>query len=992
MKHHLLLGLILCGWVATLPAAGVSEDASFIVRNFNANDGLSQNTVNSILQTADGYLWLATQEGLSRFDGVSFSNYTQFDPLSFNTGYVTALAGGRDGSLLVGLSKDGVLRLRGERFVPLCRVPELARVTTNAIVETTDGTVWIGSDNGLFQVRGGRTRRYGIEDGLRDIQIGALLPDDRGGLWIGTAEGGLSHLQNGRITTRTSAEGLPSDRVWALSRAPGHDLLFGAGGTLCSLQQGVLSIHRFADVMPGDYIRTLTIDRKGGIWAGFYTSGLRIHRSDGSNERLRFNEVISSAIDHEGNVWIGCGGAGIFRFQERYLHYLGAREGLTRPPLWSVLQTRDGAIWMTTNGGGLAVYQDGKMRMYTPQNGFPSMIPTTLCQTRDGTLWVGDNEGRLSRWLGDRFVSIQLGERMQQRVIFSIYEDSRGHLWVASAQGLFHSQDRQSFARYSTRDGLVDDSVRTVMEDHAGALWIVTDAGLSKFQQGRFTSWTQREGLPVPGLLSIHIDADNHLWLGSRFGGLVHFDGRRFTTITTRQGLFNDIVFAIVDDRQGRFWMSCNKGVFYVFPQELADFVAGKVSRIRSYPLGVEDGLTEAECNGGRTPAGILNDRGEICFPSMAGLLLIKTGQKKKNSIPPPLVIESVTFDQQTRIVHPTSPSLRFGPGRGEIEIHYTALSYTNPAKVMFRYRLEGYDKEWVEAGTRRTAFYTNLPPGKYAFRVTACNNDEVWHPSGVSLAIDIRPAFYQTNWFQALLGLLLASLLGGGVTLRIHAFRKKQRELARLVAERTADLRQANVELASANETISRKNGELQAKTDQLQKLNLRLERLSHLDGLTGIHNRRYFEEHLALEWRRASRRQSPIAIIMVDVDFFKLYNDQYGHLAGDDCLKKVAEGLGIVNRPGDLLARYGGEEFIVVLPDTDLAGARTLAERMRARVEALRIPHEESPAGKHVTISLGVVCGVPQAKQTSNDFVLIADEALYKAKREGRNRVEVL
>ncbi len=993
MNRLTWLGVVLLGLgIVVLPALAV-EESPYIVRNFNASDGLSQNTINAMLQTADGYLWLATQEGLSRFDGVTFRNFVQFDPKSYNTGFVTALGKGRNDSLLIGLSKDGVIRLERDRFAPVGVVPDLANATTRAIVETGDGTLWIGADNGLFQVTNGKIRRYGIEDGLGDPQVFSLLPDNQGGLWIGTAEGGLSHLQENRITTRTTASGLPDNRVRALMMSPEGDLVFGAGASLCTLRQGQLTTHRFDGVPPEDFIRTLTFGPKGTIWAGFYTSGLRVHPQMGSDQWLPFGEVLSSVRDHEGNVWVGCGGSGLYSFQERFTHYLGEKEGLTKPVLWSVLQSRDGAYWLATNGAGVALYREGRMRTFTTGNGFPSLVATSICQTRDETIWVGDNDGRLSFLHGDRFTTIQLGERMKQRIIYSIFEDSQGRLWVATGQGLFYSHDRQRFTRLSTREGLVYDSVRRVSEDRNGTLWILTDGGLSKYQGGKFVNWSEKEGgLPATGLLSIEFEESGHMWLGSRFGGLIHFDGTRFTPITSRHGLFNDIIFSIVDDRQGHYWMSCNKGVFYVAKEELSSFVAGKIQRIRSFPLGVEDGLTETECNGGRTPSGILNDRGELCFPTMAGMLVIKPGLRKKNMLPPPLRIESIRFDQQEPVVTFGKSPLLFGPGRGEIELQYTALSFVNPRKVMFRYRLEGYDRDWVEAGTRRTAYYTNLAPGKYTFRVTACNNDEVWHPTGVPLEIVIRPAFYQTAWFRWLLVLLLGSIVAGAVALRIRALHRKGAELTRLVAERTLDLRQANSELATANETISQANSELRAKTDQLQHLNLQLERLSHLDGLTGIHNRRYFEEHLALEWRRACRRHNSIAIIMVDVDFFKLFNDRYGHLAGDECLKKVAEALAIVNRPGDLLARYGGEEFIIVLPDTDLAGAQLLGEKMRRRVAETGIAHEESTVSGHVTISVGLVASVPEARQSPNDFVLLADEALYKAKRSGRNRVETI
>jgi diguanylate cyclase (GGDEF)-like protein len=324
-------------------------------------------------------------------------------------------------------------------------------------------------------------------------------------------------------------------------------------------------------------------------------------------------------------------------------------------------------------------------------------------------------------------------------------------------------------------------------------------------------------------------------------------------------------------------------------------------------------------------------------------------------------MIENFVVDQRSYRAA-TRPVL--SPGTRTLEFHYAGLSFVAPKKIRFRYRLEGFDEGWIDAGGRRRAYYTNLPPGEYRFQVTASNKDGVWNPEGASIDFRLRPYLYQTGAFYLVSALAIALV---GIMLfryRVRRMRLRQEELETLVADRTGQLEEANRALVE----------------------------LALIDSMTGVANHRHFMERLDEEWRRAIRSRTSLAVVMCDIDSFKTYNDRYGHEAGNLCLRRVAEILTeAIRRPGDLVARYGGDEFVMILCGSDTEGARALAERLPGRVEEEELAHESSDVAPHVTISVGLATVTPTQDFTSDDLIAAADTAMYQAKRDGRNRVRI-
>jgi diguanylate cyclase (GGDEF)-like protein len=916
-------------------------------------EGLPQLSLHAVVQTPDGYLWIGTQQGLARFDGVRFTNFDTRNTPGLLSNLISSLLVDRAGRLWIGTWAGGLSRLQQGRLVTFGTEDGLPSKVVHALLETQAG-LYVGTDEGLSVLRG---QRFEAVAGLAHQTVKALHQDPHGRLWIGTDGGGLFVMENGRVSRFVS------------SGPPLHPR-----------------------------VRALITDRQGRLWVG--TDG-GVYRVEGRTVRhfsvqdgLGTNVVRSILEDRDGNLWVG-GFGGLHRLRGERFERLSARDGLTGEIVYSIFEDREGSLWLGTIGGGLDRLGEGKVVTYTVREGLPSDLVRGILEDRQGTLWVGTDAG-LARRHGGSFSTLTTKDGLPHDSVFALAEDRHGGIWVGTRGGLARRSE-SSFRRYTTKDGLRDDFVRAILEDREGNLWIGTEGGLCRMTAGRFQSfgpgplakpifsisqdkegtvwvstfgaglvrwqggqsktYTTKDGLPSDVVRFAHEDRDGDLWIGTD-GGLALREGERFRSFTSREGLPDEALHEVVEDLAGGLWFGSNRGIFSLRKRQILDVARGRAPRLEAMLLDSADGMRTSECNGDFMPAGARARDGRLYFPTVKGLAMVDAAHIQKNREPPPMVVESALCDG-----NPFEAGAAIPPGGEKIEIRYAALSFLSPQRVRFKYRLLGFDHDWTEAGNRREAFYTNLRPGRYVFQVQGANADGVWNRAGASLSFDIVPRFYQTVFFYPAVAVGVLGLLWVGDRWRLRRIKAHEDELARLVAERTA-------ELAAANET---------------------LRRLAVLDGLTGIANYRRFQEVLEAEWRRALRDHLSTSALMIDIDFFKDFNDAYGHQAGDECLKKVARLLTeSANRPGDIVSRYGGEEFAVMLVGTDPEGARLVAERIRAAIRGLAIPHSGSPEWGLVTVSVGVASLVPDESTAAEELLAAADRALYRAKRAGRDRVE--
>jgi PAS domain S-box-containing protein len=758
---------------------------------WNYDDGLPQSVVQAIVQTPDGYLWLGLEEGLVRFDGVQFTHFHKGNTEAFTYNDVPVLFVDRAGNLWIGSDGGGLLCFKEGRFIAYTTKDGLAGDVVESIYEDRRGSLWIGTNHGLSQWRDGQ---FTTHTSLAQHVVLSLCEDRAGNLWIGTDGGGLHCYNEGRLKIYTAKDGLANDAVWTIYEDKTGRLWIGTNGGLYYLYEEKLTRYTTKDGLASNVVRAIVEDRalpQGGIWIGTRGGGINRWREGRfttfSTKQGLSNDFIDALYeDHEGSLWIGTYGGGLNRLRDGKFTNYSMHDGLSSNMVWTVYEDKAGSLWCGTDQG-LNRFKDGKFTIFTtPQNNGPTVV-TALGEDRAGNLWIGTAREGLYRLRQNNWTRFTTQNGLSNNAVRSVLEDRQGRLWIGTDRGLNLFRN-ETFQIYTTKDGLSSDQIRYLHEDKAGALWIGTrTGGLNRLKDGQFTIYTKRDGLSSDLIRPIYEDENGVLWIGTNGGGLNRFQDGTFTCYTIKDGLFDDSIFQIFEDARANLWMSCNNGIFRVSKQELNDFAEGKIKTITSVVYGKADGMKTNECNGGSQPAGWKTRDSKLWFPTIAGAAMIDPDNLKTNPLPPPVVVENIVVDHH--LPFPADDQLQLPAGSRNLEFHYTGLSFLAPQKVQFKYQLGGYDDDWIDAGTRRTAFYTNIPPGNYTFRVMACNNDGVWNRDGATVRFSLQPYWYQTWLFYFFCLLAFISISAGAYRYHVRQIRQREEDAA---------LRRANAELES--------------------------------------------------------------------------------------------------------------------------------------------------------------------------------------------------
>lgn len=800
-----LILLIVLGFVYSVVSIS-AKDYSF--KTWNTGNGLPQNSVLGMAQTPDGYLWIATQDGLARFDGLRFKIFQRSNTPELPTNRLAWLTTDDVGRLWIfpetsqqlvlyengsfrafdrGVDYDfdgipenwtegdaTVFSAKGIDFVyrdgHFTRRPAVAM--KREIGVDADDTIWIDDDENYYSITGTVAAIH---------SRGESNPLTRGTTRPVTTYIGFGEQQvQGRLTKTGYVR--DKDSFWFFVDGP-------KGRTLARFRRGKLDLSNFIYTQ----VVNMLLDRSGNLWMGLLEKGIfRVNApSMGSddithlqidqitwNEGLLGNTVNRLFKDRSENLWIG-GYDGLQLLKDDpVVNVISTRDGLPSVNIYAVAQGPSGSIWFGAWGvpGWAVRYDNGSVKSLGLA--LPSAITFDSSGNpifaANGRLWK-INEERIEELLIPAFsragfnmtadgqttlpdtTKDHLYERPVGEISF-LNTDSSGSFWVGGAEGLLRYHDGQ-IRRFGMDDGLPSDSMVAFLQTKSGQIWVGTTGGLAWLDGEHFTSFRKADGLGGEFVRSLYEDKDGVLWVGTYDSGIIRYKDGQFRTIAKKNGLFSDGVFCILEDDDGWLWMNSNQGIHRARRQDLNDVADGRISTVVSIGYGTEDGLRNVEGNGGKQPAGLRSTDGRLWFPTAGGLAVVDPKRVHRDEQAPNVLIEEIKVDQKDLPTH--TEQVVLAPGQTALEINYTGIKFNNAERLRFRYRLEGLDDGWTEAGTRRTAYFSHLPFGDYTFRVLAANRDGVWNEQGASIRVVIERPYYRTYWFYAIAAFLIAGFVG---------------------------------------------------------------------------------------------------------------------------------------------------------------------------------------------------------------------------------------
>jgi ligand-binding sensor domain-containing protein/signal transduction histidine kinase len=776
-------------------------ETPFTFRSWQREQGLPENFVRALAQTRNGYIWVGSDEGVSWFDGVNFSSLGLRE--GFQSGPVRVLYGDSQGAL------------------------------------------WIGSvDAGLSCWQGGKLRKFTTHDGLPSDSITALAEDGDGRLWVGT-QTGLVFLQNGRFTPLPGAEMFSGKPIVVLVRDHKGSMWIGAEGAgIFSCQKN--KFVQLQDPSLGAQLREphcLVVDQKGRIWIG--AGDAFVFCRDG-DQWLRFGmprhvgtPYVTSLVEgRDETVWAGSKGEGLFEFKAGKLAAINASSGLSDNMIETLLMDREGKLWVGTHGGLNRIYSR-KVSVLNHNDGLDYGGIQGLVEMGHGLVWAAQPNG-VYEWSGHMFRRlIFAGLPPQTRLGSSLLAAQDGSCWVTAESGMLHFKNPQTAESETVQLALPNVSISAlaqnakngevwagarngelwsflngkwqpqtnfpcchpitgIIADAGDAIWAGTDGeGLYRLHRGTHFQLEKVRGLPSASIRTLHLDTQGTLWIGTAGGGLCRLQNGQLAAFTAREGLPDNTISQILEDDAGNLWLGGNRGIARVKKHDLDDLATHTIPAVYPQIYGRADGLSSEECTSGFFPTGLKTKTGPLWFSTLKGIAVIDPRHILESPAPTvtieqtlvdgvPASPESGAPDVSTKKADGSIESLRLAPGKHAIEFRYTGLSFDAPERVRFRFRLEPLDPNWLEAGTRRVALYSFVPPGTYRFRVIACNGDGVWNEKGASLGLTVLPHFWQTWWFlgSSAFAMVMVSVVGGRFVVR----RRLQQRLKRLEQDRTLE------------------------------------------------------------------------------------------------------------------------------------------------------------------------------------------------------------
>jgi len=795
----------------TAPGGGVGG-LTLTFRSWQREQGLPQYSVHALAQTHDGYLWIGSDDGVVRFDGVRFVSFGLREGL--RSGPVRTLFEDRRGALWIGTVGSGLTRWQDGQFTTFTTKEGLPANSVTALAEDSEGRLWVGTEAGLAVWQNGRLALSGAAEPFRGKPISFIARNRQGVLWLGVTGVGIFQLGEDKpiALSDASVEGLLQDPHCLLEDKAGR-IWVGAGDdfVLCR-DDGQWRRYRVPRHLARPYVSALAEEPDGTVWAGSVSEGLFQFKEGklsaiSASSGILDNSIAALLVDREGNLWVGTG-AGLNRLQRNNLLVFGQDEGLGYGPVQGLAEVAPGVIWAGKPSDGLYRWEGRSFSRLTAAaltRRYPEVI--SLLTTRDGSCWMS-GAGGLWRFKDPKYASGEAELKALDGLnVLALAEDQDGGLWAGTREGQVWQLWQDSWLAHTNYSQ--SHAITAILRDTDKTTWIGTEGGgLYRYRDGARTHFEQGAGLLSDWIRTLYLDATGTLWIGTVGGGLSRLRHERLVSFTTREGLPDNTISQILEDGTGRLWLGNNRGIACVSKAELEELSAGKLTVVYPQIYGRAEGMPSEECTGGYSPAGLKTRSGRLCFATSKGIVVADPRPQTADAPPPSVVLEETMIDGAVADARRPQPAagatgksnpaltpegeLRIGPGKHRVEFRYTGISFSSPERVRFRYRLEPLDTDWVEAGTRRTAFYSYVPPGQYRFRVIACNSGGTWSAAGGRLALIVRPHLWQAWWFIAAAALALLAAVAG--TVGLVEKRKHQRRLKLLEQERALERERARI------------------------------------------------------------------------------------------------------------------------------------------------------------------------------------------------------
>jgi ligand-binding sensor domain-containing protein/signal transduction histidine kinase len=761
--------IVRLGFVLALGCCGSSVAAraleqppiNYTYRIWQMQDGLPEETVQAFAQTKDRYLWIGTTGGLLRFDGARMVLFDRDNTPAFSDNNVFSLSVSSDDALWIATEGGGLIRYKDGAFRAFSRKDGLLNDFVRTVYQDTKGQIWIGTDNGLFQFREDGIVRIDNRNGMPAIAVHALHEDGQGRLWAGGSK--LLCISGSSYQEYRLVEEGSQNRVKSITQTRDGTMWVGTIGGLYNMGPGSNSFGKVKET--SGTVRFLKEISDGTLWIGTIGHGVYKYRNHEFSQMtapasLPSNTALNLFEDFESNIWVGTQ-AGMLRLSKTPI------QTVTLPDAGdydaeTVYGDHNGDLWIAA--ADLFRFRDDKAtRVHLP--GISGVRVRNIFRDDEGDLWIGTEGRGVFRQSGNRLTHYMVKDGLVNNFVRAFLQGKDGSIWVATDEGVSQWHAGR-FTSYQERDGLCYFSTRTLAEDRNGDIWIGTDGGVSHLHRGSFVKDAVTEALRHEKIWAIREDEDGGLWFGTRTGGLYRWRFAKLTHFTTAQGLASNSIYEMVEDKTGNFWISGPNGISVISRRELDVIAEDPVHPLSLTLYGISDGLETTQMYGAEKPAGVVTAQGEVWFASNKGPVRVSLNPISPKG-PAPVVIDFVLADG---LQVPDLKKISLSPENAKVEMHYSVIQLRSQERVRFRYLLDGFDKNWTDASSRRAAYYTNLPPGRYNFRVQAFEMSDPQHIAETSVEIVQEPHFYRSGWFVGCSLLLLGAAVWGG-----HKFRIRQ-------------------------------------------------------------------------------------------------------------------------------------------------------------------------------------------------------------------------